>query len=417
MSCSTTPGRPTASRRRAARSSERPALPHRRRAPPTRRRSSSSSAARFAARTAARPTRSSRTSSARPRAGRFATATPAASRSSSSRRSDPACRRRMSSDVGTGLPTMRASSTGHPDHMERELAIRLRGVVKRYGADHRRRRARPRRARWARASACSAPTAPASRRRCGSSPRRRSPTRASSRCSATRCRTSPSRRGRSCGVAPQLDNLDTTLTVEQNLLVFTHLYRIGRARAARGDRARARDGQPRRPARHAGRQALGRHAPAAADRAGARAPPAARAARRADRRARPAGAPGAVGADRRAAHRGHDDPHVDALHRGGRAPRRHRADHVARHGGRHRPAGGARARARRRRGARGLRAAGAARRGRGGGGRGRAAHAADRHERLDPRRRRRATATALEGERRPANLEDVFVLLTGEEIA
>ncbi|HEX2505374.1 MAG TPA: ABC transporter ATP-binding protein [Gaiellaceae bacterium] len=31
-----------------------------------------------------------------------------------------------------------------------------------------------------------------------------------------------------CGVVPQLDNLDTTLTVEQNLLVFTHLYRIGR---------------------------------------------------------------------------------------------------------------------------------------------------------------------------------------------
>ncbi len=28
---------------------------------------------------------------------------------------------------------------------------------------------------------------------------------------------------------PQLDNLDVTLTVEQNLLVFTHLYRIGRA--------------------------------------------------------------------------------------------------------------------------------------------------------------------------------------------
>ena len=32
-----------------------------------------------------------------------------------------------------------------------------------------------------------------------------------------------------CGVAPQLDNLDTTLTVEQNLLVFTHLYRVPRA--------------------------------------------------------------------------------------------------------------------------------------------------------------------------------------------
>ena len=31
-----------------------------------------------------------------------------------------------------------------------------------------------------------------------------------------------------CGVAPQLDNLDVTLTVEQNLLVFSHLYRIDR---------------------------------------------------------------------------------------------------------------------------------------------------------------------------------------------
>ncbi|HSK17160.1 MAG TPA: ABC transporter ATP-binding protein [Gaiellaceae bacterium] len=31
------------------------------------------------------------------------------------------------------------------------------------------------------------------------------------------------------GVTPQLDNLDTTLTVEQNLRVFAHLYRIDRA--------------------------------------------------------------------------------------------------------------------------------------------------------------------------------------------
>jgi lipooligosaccharide transport system ATP-binding protein len=30
------------------------------------------------------------------------------------------------------------------------------------------------------------------------------------------------------GVVPQLDNLDTTLTVEQNLRVFSHLYRLGR---------------------------------------------------------------------------------------------------------------------------------------------------------------------------------------------
>jgi lipooligosaccharide transport system ATP-binding protein len=32
-----------------------------------------------------------------------------------------------------------------------------------------------------------------------------------------------------CGVVPQLDNLDTTLTVEQNLRVFTYLYRVPRA--------------------------------------------------------------------------------------------------------------------------------------------------------------------------------------------
>ena len=31
-----------------------------------------------------------------------------------------------------------------------------------------------------------------------------------------------------CGVVPQLDNLDVSLTAEQNLLVFAHLYRIGR---------------------------------------------------------------------------------------------------------------------------------------------------------------------------------------------
>src|ERR687898_738384 len=32
------------------------------------------------------------------------------------------------------------------------------------------------------------------------------------------------------GVVPQLDNLDVTLTVEQNLRVFTHLYRIARSK-------------------------------------------------------------------------------------------------------------------------------------------------------------------------------------------
>ena len=41
-----------------------------------------------------------------------------------------------------------------------------------------------------------------------------------------------------CGVVPQLDNLDTTLTVEQNLIVFAHLYRLPRKeRKAAVDRA------------------------------------------------------------------------------------------------------------------------------------------------------------------------------------
>jgi lipooligosaccharide transport system ATP-binding protein len=39
-----------------------------------------------------------------------------------------------------------------------------------------------------------------------------------------------------CGVVPQLDNLDTTLTVEQNLVVFAHLYRV-----PRGERREAID--------------------------------------------------------------------------------------------------------------------------------------------------------------------------------
>ena len=91
-----------------------------------------------------------------------------------------------------------------------------------------------------------------------------------------------------------------------------------------------------------------------------------------------------------------------------------RDDHVARQGGRHRPAARADRRARRRRGGRGLRAAGQAAGGRARGAEaGPAARAAPaRRISVLQRQRRRP-----EGERRPTNLEDVFVLLTGEEIA
>ena len=69
-----------------------------------------------------------------------------------------------------------------------------------------------------------------------------------------------------CGVTPQLDNLDTTLTVEQNLLVFSHLYRIERAERKEAIERALEHGEAGRPARHARRQALRRDAPAAADR-------------------------------------------------------------------------------------------------------------------------------------------------------
>ena len=41
------------------------------------------------------------------------------------------------------------------------------------------------------------------------------------------------------GVVPQLDNLDVSLTVEQNLLVFAHLYRVPAAERARRSSARS----------------------------------------------------------------------------------------------------------------------------------------------------------------------------------
>ena len=44
----------------------------------------------------------------------------------------------------------------------------------------------------------------------------------------------------SMGVVPQLDNLDTTLTVEHNLLVFTYLYRVAEGAPARRSSARSR---------------------------------------------------------------------------------------------------------------------------------------------------------------------------------
>ncbi len=141
-----------------------------------------------------------------------------------------------------------------------------------------------------------------------------------------------------CGVVPQLDNLDVTLTVEQNLRVFAHLYRVPRAeRKAAVERAlqiaNLKDRRDTKVDNLSGgmrrRLLIARglvHQPQLIllDEP-------------------------TVGLDPqvrqelwalvdRLRTRGREHPDVDALHRGSRAARRHRDDHVARQGGRHRPA-------------------------------------------------------------------------------
>jgi lipooligosaccharide transport system ATP-binding protein len=120
-----------------------------------------------------------------------------------------------------------ASINGHPERMERELAIRLRGVVKRYGEitavdgldlD-------------VPVGTCVGLLGPNG---AGKSTTMRLLTAQSIADEGElellgyRLPDESKQARAELGVTPQLDNLDTTLTVEQNLLVFTHLYRVPR---------------------------------------------------------------------------------------------------------------------------------------------------------------------------------------------
>src|SRR5919109_546163 len=135
------------------------------------------------------------------------------------------CRRQPSSDRSTGSVRSRRLPDWHPEPMERELAIRLRGVVKRYGAitavDHLDLDVP--------VGTCVGLLGPNG---AGKSTTMRLLT-AQSIADEGELEVlgfslpEESKMARAeCGVSPQLDNLDTTLTVEQNLLVFAHLYRI-----------------------------------------------------------------------------------------------------------------------------------------------------------------------------------------------
>ena len=141
-----------------------------------------------------------------------------------------------------------------------------------------------------------------------------------------------------CGVAPQLDNLDVTLDrrAEPARLHAPLPHRRSERRAAIEPRSRwptsptgATPAWTSSRAGCAGGSHRARARPPARGSSSSTSPPwgsTPRCARSSGR------------SSTRSARRD-DDPHVDPLHRGGRAPRGHRADHVARRGGGRRAAG------------------------------------------------------------------------------
>ena len=146
------------------------------------------------------------------------------------------------------------------------LAVVTEGLRKRYGADRGARRRWTWRSRRARSAACSARTAPARRRRCGSSPRCCAPTAGAPRSPGFDVAREAAQVRSRIGLTVQHDAVDEVLTGRQNLVMFGAPV-PPRPRAARGaarTSCSSSSGSPRRPA--ARRRLLGRDAPPAGPR-------------------------------------------------------------------------------------------------------------------------------------------------------
>ena len=181
-----------------------------------------------------------------------------------------------------------------------------------------------------RARRCSAPTAPARPRPCGSSPPSSPPTAARRRSSGSTSPARPTRCGPGSASPASTPRSTSNLTGRENLRLIGRLTHLGRTpgrppgrRAARTLRPRRRR-RPHRPApTRAGCAGGSTSRPRSCTAAGA-------VPRRADHRPRPARPQQPVGGHRGARRRRHDGPAHDAVPRGGRPPRRRHHPHQRR---------------------------------------------------------------------------------------